>query len=86
MLKEKFITNYFSGKKQAKVLDYQRRPPGRENDNRPRVFQNYTSFIELNFLESPSLKSIFSGDLDVETLIANLSFAIKMLLSFPPIR
>ena len=21
------------------VLDYQRRPPGRENDNRPRVFQ-----------------------------------------------
>ena len=45
--------------------------------------KNYTSFIELNFLESPSLKSIFSGDLDVETLIANLSFAIKNVAFIP---
>ncbi len=39
--------------------------------------KSYTSFVELNFLESPSLKNIFSGDLDVETLLMNLSFSLK---------
>ena len=39
--------------------------------------KEYGSFIELNFLENPSLISVFSGDLDVETLLTNLSFYFK---------
>ena len=39
--------------------------------------KEYGSFIELNFLENPSLISVFSGDLDVETLLTILSFFFK---------
>ncbi len=34
---------------------------------------NYKSFIELNFLEEPRLMQIFSGDLNAETILMNLS-------------
>ena len=34
---------------------------------------NYESFIELNFLENPSLQNIFSGDLDTGTILTGIS-------------
>lgn len=37
--------------------------------------KEYESYIEINFIEKPSMKEYFSGDLDVDTLITNLSFA-----------
>lgn len=35
--------------------------------------EQYKSFIEINFLEKPELKSIFEGNLDIETLKLNIS-------------
>ena len=35
--------------------------------------ESYDSFIEINFLRNKSFKEIFSGDLDVNTLILNFS-------------
>lgn len=35
--------------------------------------EEYNSFIEINFLETPSMKKIFSGDLDVKTIKKNIS-------------
>lgn len=35
--------------------------------------QQYRSFIEINFLRTPSLKAIFSENLDVDTLLFNFS-------------
>ena len=35
--------------------------------------ESYSSFIEINFLKNPSLKAIFSGDLDTDTLLLNFS-------------
>ena len=35
--------------------------------------EQYNSFIELNFIEQPGLKKIFSGNLDVKTLLLNIS-------------
>ena len=36
----------------------------------------YSSFIEINFLENPSMKKIFSGDLDAKTIKKNMSLYI----------
>lgn len=36
----------------------------------------YASFIYINFLETPSLKQIFSGDLDTKTLLLNFSLYV----------
>ena len=33
----------------------------------------YSSFIEINFITEPSAGAIFAGDLDIQTLIANLT-------------
>jgi len=33
---------------------------------------NYESFIEINFVKNPSLTEIFSGNLDVETIMTNI--------------
>ena len=38
---------------------------------------NYKSFIELNFLEEPRLMRIFSGDLNAQTILMNLSAFFK---------
>lgn len=35
--------------------------------------QNYENYIELNFVSTPSLCKIFDGDLDIETILANIS-------------
>ena len=35
--------------------------------------ENYENFIELNFLTRPSAGEIFSGDLNAETLVRNLT-------------
>lgn len=35
--------------------------------------ETYQSFVELNFIEHPDYKAIFSGDLDPDTLITNIS-------------
>ncbi|WEV46629.1 ATP-binding protein [Bifidobacterium sp. ESL0690] len=34
---------------------------------------NYDVFLEINFIETPSAKTVFEGDLNADTLIANLS-------------
>ncbi|MDF7665863.1 AAA family ATPase [Bifidobacterium sp. ESL0745] len=34
---------------------------------------NYQVFLEINFIETPSAKTVFEGDLNADTLIANLS-------------
>lgn len=39
--------------------------------------KTYDSFISLNFLENESYKKIFSGDLNIETLLTNISIFIK---------
>lgn len=36
----------------------------------------YSSFVEMNFLEMPSMKNIFSGDLDARTIKKNISLYI----------
>lgn len=39
-----------------------------------KMFSNeYSSYMKINFLEEPSMKDVFSGDLDVETLKLNIS-------------
>lgn len=35
--------------------------------------ENYEAVLEINFVETPSAKAIFDGDLDADTLIANLT-------------
>lgn len=35
--------------------------------------QNYDNYIELNFVSTPSFCKIFEGDLDIETILANIS-------------
>lgn len=35
--------------------------------------QNYENYIELNFVSTPSFCKIFDGDLDIETILANIS-------------
>jgi len=35
--------------------------------------KNYNSFIEINFLKTPELSAIFSGNLDIKTLLLNFS-------------
>ncbi len=35
--------------------------------------ETYSSFIEINFLENPTMKKIFSGDLDAKTIRKNIS-------------
>lgn len=37
--------------------------------------KEYESYIEINFIEKPSLGEYFKGDLDIDTLISGLSFA-----------
>lgn len=34
--------------------------------------ENFASYIELNFIETPSLSLIFSGDIDSETILSNI--------------
>ena len=34
---------------------------------------NYENFIEINFITTPSAKNIFSGDLNANTIIMNLT-------------
>ncbi|MBO5610106.1 MAG: ATP-binding protein [Eubacterium sp.] len=38
--------------------------------------EEYESFVEINFLENPSMKKIFSGDLDSKTIRTNISLYI----------
>ena len=38
--------------------------------------EEYESFVEINFLENPSMKNIFSGDLDSKTIRTNISLYI----------
>ncbi len=38
-----------------------------------RFGESYQSFVELNFIEHPEYKAIFSGDLNPDTLITNIS-------------
>jgi predicted AAA+ superfamily ATPase len=35
--------------------------------------EHYESVLEINFAETPSARAIFEGDLDADTLIANLT-------------
>lgn len=39
--------------------------------------QEYENYIYINFEENPSYKEIFSGDLDTDTLIAEISLRVK---------
>ena len=39
--------------------------------------KEYESFIEINFYESPELKNIFAGNLDVNTMLLNMSALIS---------
>ena len=35
--------------------------------------ENYENFVEINFVENPTAKKIFDGDLDITTILANMS-------------
>lgn len=35
--------------------------------------KNYEHFVEINFVENPTAKKIFDGDLDITTILANIS-------------
>lgn len=35
--------------------------------------ENYDNFLEINFIENPTVKKIFDGDLDITTILANIS-------------
>ncbi len=39
--------------------------------------ENYASFIELNFLEKPSLKNIFAGALDAESILLGITLNLR---------
>lgn len=45
--------------------------------------EEYESFIEINFYERPELKNIFSGNLDVDTLILNMSALLSGIKPIP---
>lgn len=38
--------------------------------------ENYKHFVELNFVENPAYQAIFDGDMDVETLIKQISLRV----------
>ena len=42
--------------------------------------EQFESYISVNFLKTPRLISIFSGDLDTDTLIMNFSLLITFLI------
>lgn len=45
--------------------------------------EEYESFIEINFYESPELKNIFTGNLDVNTMLLNMSALISGIKMIP---
>ncbi len=47
--------------------------------------ENYENFISINFVENPTAKKIFDGDLDINTILANISLYVpKESLSLVP--
>ena len=38
--------------------------------------ENYENFVEINFVENPTAKKIFDGDLDINSILANISLYI----------
>ena len=38
--------------------------------------ESYRHFVELNFIENPAYQTIFDGDMDVETLIKQISLRV----------
>lgn len=47
------------------------------------IEENYKNSVRINFIENPSYKSIFAGDLDVETLIKQLTITIPNIQLVP---
>ncbi|MBQ8749891.1 MAG: ATP-binding protein [Clostridia bacterium] len=39
--------------------------------------ENYENFIEINFIKNPSYKAIFEGDLDIDTILSNITLFTK---------
>lgn len=76
MLKRKIIKqleNWKNKEKKKPLVLYGQRQAGKTYACRM-LGKEYSSYIELNFLETPSLRNIFTGDLDITTLIQNISF------------
>ncbi|MDY4787867.1 MAG: ATP-binding protein [Bacilli bacterium] len=46
--------------------------------------ENYENFVEINFVEKPSTKKIFDGDLNMETILANISLYLPHQASLVP--
>ena len=45
---------------------------------------NYEHFVEINFVENPTAKKIFDGDLDITTILANISLYLPEQSSLIP--
>ena len=75
MLKRKILDELEAWKKQEKKKCLVIRGPRQVGKTTAvRCFGNeYESFVEINFYERPDLKSIFAGNLDVNTLLLNMS-------------
>lgn len=70
---EEQLTSWKASKKKKALLITGARQIGKTYIIRAFGKKNYKSFVELNFITQPDAKKIFSGNLDAETIIMNLS-------------
>lgn len=76
MLYRKVINNFeswFKSTKKKALFVQGARQVGKTTTIRDFCRSHYENFIEVNFIEKPSAKMAFDGDLDVDTIILNLS-------------
>ena len=69
------MKKWFKQKKKPSLLIMGARQVGKTTSIRVFANNHYSSFMELNFEERPSLKHIFEGDLDVNSIYEKLSVA-----------
>ncbi len=69
------LERWFNSKKETALLVMGARQVGKTTSIRDFGKKHYSSIIEMNFEEKPSLKAIFDGDLDAITIYEKLSVA-----------
>ncbi len=70
---EKVLKNWKDSKRKRALLVSGARQIGKTYLVREFGTKHYKNFVEINFITTPSAKNIFSGDLDVDTIIMNLT-------------
>lgn len=76
-----YLLNWKSQKNKKALLITGARQTGKTFIVREFGRKNYQNFIEINFITNPEATQIFSGDLNVETIIINLSAYTRKAMS-----